>query len=379
MNGTYESPRRTIQSIAFKMVGFARVCGLPAAVCLGLFLGCAATTHGQVGQERPEYITAKTETAIKKGLRFLAKHQARDGSWRSRGGYGGGYPTAMTSLAGLALLAGGNTPVEGEYSREVRRAVDYVITNADRTTGLIARLNEERSCMHGHGFAMLFLAEAYGMERDEKRQKIIRGVLERAIKLTQKSQSVQGGWLYTPDSGSDEGSVTVTQIQGLRACRNAGISVPKKVIDQACNYIKLSSLPDGGIAYRVGQGGSRPAITAAAVAVMYSAGEYENEVALKALAYTKKLVKANRGQLHGGHKFYAMFYASQAMYLSTVKNDKNNSDNWKIYFPPVRDDLLRTQSTAGSWQGDGVGDVYGTAIGCIVLQLPYGNLPILQR
>ena len=44
-------------------------------------------------------------------------------------------------------------------------------------------------------------------------------VLTRAVKLITRSQSSAGGWLYTPDSNGDEGSVTVTQIQALRACR----------------------------------------------------------------------------------------------------------------------------------------------------------------
>ena len=46
-----------------------------------------------------------------------------------------------------------------------------------------------------------------------------------AVKLIARSQSGPGGWLYTPDSNGDEGSVTVTQIQALRACRNAGIRI----------------------------------------------------------------------------------------------------------------------------------------------------------
>jgi hypothetical protein len=348
-------------------------------------LGAAAFALGTAGivprrargqklePERPDMITEQTEASIKRALRYLAQTQGRDGSWRTAG-WGGGYPTAMTSLAALALMAGGNTPVEGEYSRNVRLAIDQLVetANLNRSTGVIANLAEEQSCMHGHGFAMLALGEAYGMEQDKSRQNTIRLVLERAIKLTGTSQSSAGGWLYTPNSNSDEGSVTVTQIQGLRSCRNAGIKVPKSIIDRACNYIKLSQNPDGGIAYRVGQGGTQPPITAAAVAVMYSAGQYENDVAHKCLEYCLKHVKSNPGLFDQGHKFYAMLYLAQAMYLS-------GDENWKMYFPRTRDDLLRTQTEAGAWHGDGVGDTYGTSIGLIVLQLAYANLPIFQR
>ena len=40
--------------------------------------------------------------------------------------------------------------------------------------------------------------------------------------------------------------------------------------------------------------------------------------------------------------------------------------------------LLAEQLSEGSWQGDGVGDVYGTAIALIILQSPYNQLPIMQ-
>lgn len=324
--------------------------------------------------KRPELITEQTEAKIKKGLAFLARTQNRDGSWRTQSGYGY-YPVAMTSLAGLGLMAGGNTPVEGKYAVNVRRAVDYVISQAERNAnGLIAAPAEEQRPMYGHGFSMLFLGEVYGMERDPQRQKRIEAVLKKAIKLTSKSQSALGGWLYTPDSGGDEGSVTVTQIQGLRSCRNAGIKVPKKTIDNAILYIEKSVNPDGGIRYRASGGGSsRAPITAAAVAVLFNAGQYEHPVAAKCMKYLKNLLKGRSGvNAFGGHNYYATLYCAQAMWLSGEKD-------WKGYFPAVRDHLNSSQSGDGSWVGDGVGTTYGTAIALMTLQLPYNHLPILSR
>lgn len=345
---------------------------LPILVAVLMVFASTASTYGQAAVHRPDLINAKTEKAIEQGLAHLAKTQAKDGSWRTGSAYGS-YPCAMTSLAGLALMAGGNTPVEGKYAPNVRKAVDYVLSCA-QPTGLICRPTEEQRPMYGHGFAMLFLGQAYGMERSPARQARIKRVLERAVKLTGASQSTYGGWLYTPESGGDEGSVTVTQIQGLRSIRNAGIKVPKAVIDKACKYVEKSANPDGGIRYTARSGGSsRPPITAAAVAVMYNAGQYENPVAEKSLAYIKKLGKDNGwSRVYGGHKYYAMLYTSQAMYLSS-------EENWKWFFPSVRDELLNEQSSAGGWQGDSVGTTYGTSIALLILQLPYGYLPILQR
>ena len=44
-----------------------------------------------------------------------------------------------------------------------------------------------------------------------------------------------------------------------------------------------------------------------------------------------------------------------------------------------RDFLLAEQQADGSWYGDSVGDIYGTAVALIILQLPYNQLPIMQR
>ena len=46
---------------------------------------------------------------------------------------------------------------------------------------------------------------------------------------------------------ADEGSVTVTQVQALRAAKNAGIAVPKIIIDKAMKYLEMSTTDGGGV------------------------------------------------------------------------------------------------------------------------------------
>jgi hypothetical protein len=52
---------------------------------------------------------------------------------------------------------------------------------------------------------------------------------------------------------------------------------------------------------------------------------------------------------------------------------------WDKYFPSARDQLLGMQAPDGSWHGDGIGEVYGTSIAVISLQLPFKFLPVFQR
>ncbi len=321
---------------------------------------------------RPKHINEQTEKAIRRGLKYLARTQDRQGTWRNAGTYGS-YPVAMSSLAALAILMSGSTMTEGPYAENVNRATRYILSTA-RTEGLIASPLEEARSMYGHGFSMLFLSQLYGMEPNPDHQEHIARVLRAGLGLTARSQSADGGWIYTPDSGGDEGSVTVTQVQALRSCRNAGIAVSKRVIDNAMKYLDLSTRPDGGIAYRARQfGSSRPPITAAAVVCWYNAGLYDHPNARRALAYCKANIGigADRAGV-AGHYFYAHLYYSQAMYLSGERD-------WDIYFPKMRDYLVGQQNDDGSWNGDNVGQVYGTAIALIILQLPYNNLPIMQR
>ena len=343
---------------------------LALALCFNAASAGKAQAQIKVRSSRPDLITSGAEKSVQKGLAYLARTQHREGHWGTQS-----FPTAMTSLAGLALLAGGNTPYEGRYAVNVRRATDHLLRVArQNSNGLIAEPRERSHCMHGHGFAMLFLGEVYGMGVDETRQRQIRRTLRKAIELTAKSQSDAGGWLYSPNKGSDEGSVTVSQVQGLRACYNAGIDVPKSIIKKAGEYLNYCSNPDGGICYSArSRGSSRPAITAAAVATMYHAGEYDNPVAIKALKYLDNKFKGDNyvAASRTGHRFYTTFYMSQAMYLSSEAR-------WKRYFPGVRDDLVRTQTSDGSWSGP-YGKVYATSICLTALQLPYANLPIFQR
>ena len=222
----------------------------------------------------PKHVTPETIRAVVKGLDFLAAQQAEDGSWITGGGQA--YPVAMTGLAGTALLAHGDSPTRGKYSKTVQGAVEFLVRCAT-PTGLITGPNQDSGIpMHGHGFALLFLASVYGMVTKESLRSQVQVAVRKAVALTSQGQSGAGGWTYTPGSG-DEGSVTVTQVQALRAAHNAGFLVPRAVIEESVKYLEKCRTPEGGIQYSLGSGrrAQRLAISAAAVATLYNAGQYE--------------------------------------------------------------------------------------------------------
>ncbi len=326
----------------------------------------------RAGEDQPPAdfveITKDVDKCVERGCSWLAKNQGHDGSWGSEGS-SGQYKMVMTGLAGLALLSAGNQPGRGQYGSNITRAAEYCLKHAQRD-GLITS-DTEGQTMYGHGFAMTFLAELYGMDQNGEMAARLKTCLTQAVKKTQQSQSVNGGWYYSPNSGADEGSVTVTQVQALRSARNAGIDVPPKLLANSVDYLVKCQNSDGGIRYSMQSGQtSSIALSAAGVACFLMAGRYNDEHAKKAIDYLKHNLDPKHTVSY--HDFYTNFYGAQAMF-------QIGGESWSKYFPAIRERLVSQQSSDGSWRGDDVGSTYRTAISTMILALPYRYLPIFQR
>jgi len=313
----------------------------------------------------------KVTLAVTRSLDYLAREQRRQGYWEANSGQ---YRVAMTALSGNALLCEGSTSTRGKYARNIRLAVDYLVDMA-QASGLIGYKNDYHYT-YGHGFSMLFLSQVYGEEEDVERRKDLKRVLTKAVEFSAKAQTDRGGWGYVSakdGNGFDEGSTCITQVQGLRACRNAGIAVPKEIIERAKKYIADCTTTEGGVQYSIRGGGARPAITAAAVAAMFNAGEYEGGGVKNMLEYCKKNVWPGRSNTRFfGHWHYTHYYFSQVVY-------RQGDEQWNKYFAEVSKEVLRKQSANGAWKEGHIGPVYTTAINATILQLDKGYLPIYQR
>lgn len=313
-----------------------------------------------------ELFTKETETAVGRGLAFLGRKQLQSGA--NRGTFGNnGYAAgvAVCGLSGLAFMCGGNAPGEGKYGKHVDRCVEFLLRNT-RETGYIARTdNLVHENMYGHGFAMLFLSEAYGMTmKTEVGEK-----LRKAVDMTCKCQNSAGGWRYQPRPQDADLSITVCQIMGLRAARDAGIHVPDEVREKCIKYVKDSQNPrDGSFRYTI-NGHSTFAMTAAGVTSLYSAGIYEGEAVKKALDYLKKHKPPSSGS--SNHFFYGHYYAVQAMWHA-------GGEYWNEWYPAVRDYLLKKQQSNGSWNSSMAGPEFGTAMACIILQIPLNLVPVFS-
>ena len=322
-----------------------------------------------------EEITPQVVTAVSRGLEYLAKSQDRDGSF---GGQGQGANAAVTSICGIAFLAQGNVPGRGKYAKNVEKCLDWMLKAGEPRTGLLHGPQTSHGVMYEHGFATLFLAEAYGMTGDER----IRKKLQMAVRLISQVQLESGGWWYQPDRNpgqTSDISVTICQTMALRAARDVGINVPQKTVDKAIDCVKRAAQPDGGFAYQVpdkGQAGGGSAFprSAAGLCILYGLGQYEAKETKAGLKYLAGALPGTPGQEQGGFGgfyFYGNYYGTQAMYQA-------GGEYWAKWWPAIRRDLLKKQSADGSWTGEG-GQFYGTGMACVILCIPYRYLPILQR
>jgi hypothetical protein len=361
-----------------------------------------------VAQAKKDDLKKKVEEAVEKGLEWLKKNQAADGHWAAQGGQ---YPTTMTALAGMCFLMEGSTLKEGKYSDQIKKAVEWFLApNRQQPNGLIGDVRnptESSRYMYGHGFGTMFLASAYGEEEDKDQREKIEKTLKKAVEFIGKAQTNKkyrkvegkevdvGGWGYVSanDGGNfDEGSVTITQLQALRAARNAGIQVPKEIIQKATDYLEACTTPNGGVIYSWAGAGAalngqeRPPITAAAVACSFSAGQYTGELAKKWIKFCKEKIPIAKGRV--SHDEYQSYYFSQFVYIlgddrygqMFPKEDKSTWLTWSKYTEAMYPYLIDQQNkTTGEWQSGYIGPVFSTSVNLTILQLEKGILPIYQR
>lgn len=315
-------------------------------------------------QSAQQLLTTPAREAIDRGLTFLATQQQDDGSLGS-GSYGRN--VAVSALAGMAFMSAGSSAERGPFGTPVARCLDFVLANTQDSGFISVPGSTSHGPMYGHGFATLFLAEAYGMSpREELRDK-----LARAVQLIVQTQNRDGGWRYQPVRRDADISVTICQVMALRAARNAGIHVPHETIDRCIEYVKRSQNADGGFMYMIQGGASAFPRSAAGVVALYSSGVYAGPEIEKGLQYLAAQLPRGGGFNRESHYFYGHYYAVQAMWHA-------GGEHWSSWFPAIRDELLARQRPDGSWD-DTISREYGTAMATIILQMPNNALPIFQR
>lgn len=337
---------------------------------LGAILGAMPATLAAQGPSirLGGEIPTEVDLIYERGLAYLARTQSEDGSWRSRAEHG------ITGICLMAFLGSGQDPNYGAHRNHIKRALRAIIAGQERDSGFLP------NSMYHHGFAMLALAEAYGVvdeetlwdgtETSEARQSIA-ATLEKAIQLTVEAQKANrwGGWRYSPTSSDADTSVTGSVLMGLLACRNAGLAVPDEVIETALTYMQRNTAASGFVAYSGGLGGGGESMARSSVATLvYAVGhKRETDEFKSALAH----ISERLDHKETAHTHYFYYYMAQALY-------QGNPDAWDRWNRSHATSLAEQQSPDGSFPGS-YGEAYGTAMSLLSLALNYRFLPIYER
>ena len=326
------------------------------SLTLLLYYSLISSLGGQdLFEQSNDSLVQEIDETYRKGLQFLAENQEETGCWTDSS-YGS--QPGVVGMAILAFLARGDDPEFGPYRLYVKRAMNFLLKQQNQETGYIG------SSMYNHGFATLALAEAYGLTNDLR----LGPALEKATMLIVSSQksNPKGGWRYSPDSQDADSTISGAQLVALFAARNAGIKVPEETIEKGKAFLLTCQDSKGGFGYTNASGANLPRSAIGSLILSLA-----KDTTTDAYRSSVEFLKENAQFGDQGHKYYSLYYTSQAMFRASPSMWNSwNFQNFKR--------LQSTQKDNGSWNGN-YGQTFATSAALLSLALNYRYLPIYER
>jgi hypothetical protein len=350
------------------------------ALLVASWPGLGPVGRSQPASATPPDLTKGLRTARAKGLDWLTRNQAANGSW------GKTYTLAVTSFGCLAYLSASDEPFEGARGKALLKGLQFLLAN--QKDGQF--IGQGHSWIHGQGFATLALSEAYGRSlfckvKPDLDMKKVRDVVARCVRVIQKNQSTSGGWWYHPGSpGQHEGSTTVCAVQAIVSADNFAIPIDDKVLANGFAYLKKCQTPQGGFNYLLGDGTNMKEGTAADVATLGLMKQFDTQVMLKGYEFLLKLtpaaISAERFPLYGH------FYGCMGMQLlgQEFQADKDFREKTGAYISGAQKEVIAWQGADGAWPVKGwvastENPGYATAFATLMLFVPEARLSIYNR
>lgn len=341
-----------------------------------------------------------TESAVERGLAWLARHQDADGKWNSDEYWlccpgepccGPGEPKGfaahdlpLTALALLAMLGAGHTPEAGTHRDPARRAVAYLLAS-QRADGAFAEPGPWPAKFHYHqALAVFALAECLAQTRDARlREPVMRGV-----RLLEGAQEEGGGWNYRPGLAPRlDSSVTGWVVLALLAARSAGVPVADRSFAGSIRHVRALTRPDGRLAYSDDPGKDEASSAMASVGLLLrlALGQPPDAPEVRAAARILATDPPDRTRWHERDQcLYYWYHGSLAAFLLGGEAFAA----WNGHLVP---ELLAAQARGGHadgcwlaeslWSRQGGGRVFATALGVMCLEVYYRYVPeaVLER
>jgi hypothetical protein len=328
----------------------------------------------------------ETESAVARGLDWLARAQAPSGEWQAarwgagnehrvlghdRGGAGAGAEAGLTGLALLALMGGGHTHVEGGYRDAVHNGLAYLLA-MQRPDGDLSGDATTYAKTYCHSMATFAIAEAYAATGDQR----LHDAAERAVAYLVRSQNRwDGGWRYNPGDRGDTSQLGWV-LMALRSAELAGVPCPQSTWDGAERFLEsVARGPHRGLASYTPQSGPSPTMTAEALYCRQVLGRAPHDArpTLEAIA----LIADNPPPTQPVNLYYC-YYAALA--LHHARHGDAGAAAWSAWNERLKQVLVPRQiahgPNAGSWSpntlwGGYGGRVYSTALATMCLEVYY--------
>lgn len=330
-----------------------------------------------------ELVSKESKAARERGLDWLTKNQAKDGSWGQQ------YTIAITSFACLAYLSASDEPFTGDRGKALVKGLAFLMSQ--QKDGMFKP--QGSSWLHAQGFGTLALSEAYGRSlfcktEPDADMKKIRDAVAKAVAVICENQSNSGGWPYQPKTPDQhEGSTTVCAVQAIISAKNFGIKVDEKVMEKGFDYLKKCQTAEGGFNYILGDKQNMKEGTAAGMATLGLMSKFDNEVMVKAHKFLQKTTPA--GISKERFPFYGHFYGCMGMNLlgQEFGDSKEYREQTRAYIADAHKELIVWQDKDGSWPmkgamagvSGGENNCYSTSFALIGLFAADGKLSILSR
>ncbi|MFM8286124.1 MAG: prenyltransferase/squalene oxidase repeat-containing protein [Planctomycetaceae bacterium] len=337
--------------------------------------------------------TAESETAVDRGLTWLARQQADDGHWSLDQGYpdpGSLHTdTGATALALLCFLGAGHTTTVGDHASQVAKGVEWLLAVQKRGGEqpgdfYDSQQEGENASFYAHAQATMALAELLVLEPTPRLKQAVEAGLGH-IHAAQHPRT--GGWKYRSGAEGDL-SVFGWQLLALQTGRMAGLQPPPGVLERASGFLDLVQLENGSrYRYEPNSRSGSPAMTAEGLLCRQYLGWPADHPALReGVRFLLEEPQRPRWQA-GRRNVYQWYYTAQVLH-------NLQGEEWRAWEEELRREVVLNQVKAGrqalgSWHPrqppghpdenvDKGGRLYLTCLCVLCLEVNYRHLPLYQ-
>jgi hypothetical protein len=351
------------------------------------------------GKRVSTFITSPmVDSAVKKGIEWIAAAQARDGGWGS-GSHAAqnisdphavNTDPASTSLVAMSLLRNDNSLEKGNYAEALRKGTEYLLRAVENCPAnqlaITTLTNTQPQVKLGRNIDVILTAQFFTNLlryeiKDEPLKKRIEKALDKCIDKIQKTQSNNGAW---QDGGWAPVLQSALANNALESADDIGRNVDSNKLRRSREYQKLNFNADtksavtgdaaGVLLYSISSTARASAKDAQKAEVVINKAKKDGKLDKNAKVSEENLVvaglsisesknfstaykvnEAAKGEAlkadvmegfgnNGGEEFLSFLMTGESMLMQ-------GGDSWKKWYDMMSGKLVNIQNKDGSWNG----------------------------